>query len=247
MSAEQVHCPNCLALVPAVDINIAALVGKCGQCDHVFTLPQGRDFQGEELSGELPDCPSGIVHETGPGGECYLRRRWFEPGLFGLLLFVIFWDGFLVVWYSIAFFAVAKQPGDNGLWMMVLFPVLHVAVGVSLTYYVLAGFLNKTQILIDGLDLHVRHRPIPWIELDRSSSDGDSKFAVVANHIDGEPITLLSSLPKLQADFIARVVAGSLKVPLRKNFDEQQQRPVPEFIQRMARKLAARANRKSQG
>lgn len=233
MESEAVVCPNCSAPVPADNINIAALLAKCSLCSHVFRLPMA-DQPVASAAIEIPSRPSGIVHDTGPGGELYLRRSWFEPGLFGLLFFCVLWDGFLIFWYSVALFGKPNGPGPGeGFWMMVLFPLLHVAVGVGLTYSVIAGFFNKTQILAEDRQLHIRHRPIPWwgnrvvniedikeFELDRTWNDGDAKYSVGLHHVDDRQITLLSSLSNRQAEYIGYVLANHLEIPLRRNFAE---------------------------
>jgi hypothetical protein len=36
------------------------------------------------------------------------------------------------------------------------------AVGVGLTYFTLAGFLNQTTIEVDTFRLSIRHGPLPW-------------------------------------------------------------------------------------
>ena len=45
---------------------------------------------------------------------------------------------------------------------MKLFPIGHVAVGVGLTYYVIAGFVNKTDIRINPLKVSVLSYPMKW-------------------------------------------------------------------------------------
>ncbi|HVJ83988.1 MAG TPA: hypothetical protein VM452_00010 [Caulifigura sp.] len=247
MESQPVLCPNCSTQVPADNINITALLGKCSLCSHVFRLPMA-DLPAAPAAIEVPSCPSGIMQDTGPGGELYLRRSWFSPQLIFLAFFCVFWDGFLIFWYSIALFGNAKMqgpgPGD-GFWMMVLFPLLHVAVGVGLTYSVVAGFLNKTQILVDTSQLHVRHQPVPWwgnrivnvddiqeFELDRTwSNNGEMMHSVSIHHVDGRQITLLSSLRARQAEFIGAVLADRLEVPLKKNFSEGDNKPqVPDLF-----------------
>ncbi len=233
MEAQKVHCPNCSASIPAEDINIVALMAKCGRCHHVFRLPQADLPVVASAPVQTPARPGGIVHELGPGGDLYLRRSWFTPGLVFLLFFCIAWDGFLVFWYGMALFGGAAG-GGAGFWLMVLFPICHVAAGVGLTYYVVAGFLNKTQILAGQGELHIRHRPIPWrgnrtlatddiqgFELDRSSSkNGQQTYALSAHHVDGDLIVLLSSLPLRQAEYIGHVLGEFLEVPFERNFTE---------------------------
>jgi len=43
-----------------------------------------------------------------------------------------------------------------------LFPILHVSVGIGLTYWTIAGFLNRTTLRLDERNLSVRHGPLPW-------------------------------------------------------------------------------------
>lgn len=97
-----------------------------------------------------------------------ITLRWFTPIAFFLLFFSIAWDGFLIFWYSLAF------SGDAP-WIMVLFPILHVAVGVYLTYYTLCLFFNKTYIDADSQYLTVVHKPIPWWRGNRKIPTGQVK------------------------------------------------------------------------
>jgi hypothetical protein len=81
--------------------------------------------------------------------------RWFSPRFIFLAIFALFWDGFLVFWYSIA----ASQDAPL---MMFLFPILHVAVGIGVTYSALAGFYNSTLVSVGGGKLTIHHTPLPW-------------------------------------------------------------------------------------
>jgi hypothetical protein len=46
---------------------------------------------------------------------------------------------------------------------MIIFPIAHLAVGVGLTYYTLAGFLNYSQLVVDRDVFAVSHSPLPWL------------------------------------------------------------------------------------
>ena len=81
-------------------------------------------------------------------------RTWFGTRILFLTAFAVFWDGFMLHWYSIV-------PLD-GPRIAVLFPLMHVGVGVALTYYVLTGWFNKTTISVGQGRIRVRHRPFPW-------------------------------------------------------------------------------------
>ena len=81
-------------------------------------------------------------------------QTWFGWEILILAAFAIFWDGFLFFWYN-------NLPQEVPL-IAVLFPLLHVGVGVCLTYYVLAGWFNRTHIFANNQQIGVRHRPLPW-------------------------------------------------------------------------------------
>ncbi|MBN1827163.1 MAG: hypothetical protein JW958_12975 [Candidatus Eisenbacteria bacterium] len=108
-------------------------------------------MSGRELGIGIPKGMS-IRHD---GARLVIVRSWFSPSLLFLTAFVIVWDGFLVFWYRHALTTDATA--------MKWFPLLHVAVGVGLTYRVIAGWLNRTFVKVGGGEIVVRHAPIPWL------------------------------------------------------------------------------------
>jgi len=98
--------------------------------------------------------PEHISMEQTSGGLLF-SYRWFSPAYIFIALFAIAWDGFLVFWYSIA-------TSQNAPLMMLLFPIIHVLVGIGITYYALAGFYNKTLVLVGEGKLTIQHVPLPW-------------------------------------------------------------------------------------
>jgi len=86
-----------------------------------------------------------------------LSWRWFSLKYIPMAFFCVAWDAFLCFWYSIAF-NMAGTP-----WIMIVFPIAHVAVGVGLTYSTLAGFINRTTLLLDSQKLTVHYDPLPWV------------------------------------------------------------------------------------
>ncbi|MBK8939554.1 MAG: hypothetical protein IPM79_18530 [Polyangiaceae bacterium] len=168
----RVTCPSCSAAVPAEDVNITRLVAKCRSCGAVFSFedqvragPAAPPVQ--PLVPQVP-LPPGITveREGGPttaghyreaptnAGSLRITRRWFAPQSLFLTFFSLVWFGFLGFWYTTAFQAGAP-------WIMFVFPLLHVGVGLGVAYTALTGLLNKTLIeLKDGV-LSVRHGPIP--------------------------------------------------------------------------------------
>jgi hypothetical protein len=168
----KINCQDCGALIFADDVDLPSSTAKCRNCNSVFSfvrqLHARPSDQRERLKTPRPDGLK--IHEIGgssqePGyrdapqarGSITISRRWFAPHFIFLVFFCIVWDGFLVSWYS----NVSTAPGPVSILFM-LFPLAHVAAGIGLTYYTLAGFLNRTTIQLDERNLSVRHAPLPW-------------------------------------------------------------------------------------
>ncbi|MBI4803297.1 MAG: hypothetical protein HY796_12320 [Elusimicrobia bacterium] len=151
----KLNCPHCSWTIPAENINIQTAIAKCGSCSAVFGFadkaPGAVPF-GSKRAVEMPKGYS--VDHVGTGLE--ITRRWRSWKYLALLGFCIFWDGFLVVWYFIAF-------TKGGPLVMKLFPILHVAAGVALTYTAIAGLLNRTRITVNTAEVGIKHFPLPWL------------------------------------------------------------------------------------
>ncbi|HZZ82527.1 MAG TPA: hypothetical protein VFE62_28770 [Gemmataceae bacterium] len=174
------NCPRCQGLIAADDVSLEHLIAKCRSCQEVFRFSPSEieavsageprydagAFTEQPPLDPLPDVdlraplslraprpPSIEIEDWGPNRK--LVKRWFNYSYIGTAMFCVFWDGFLIFWYSMAFF------GD-GPWLMILFPMLHLLAGVCITYSTIAGFFNRTEITLDGGLLTVWHGPIPW-------------------------------------------------------------------------------------
>lgn len=151
-------CPKCGTQVHADDVNLANLIAKCRSCHEVFTfgnLARHADTTARaELPLPAPRPPSIQVEDE--NGRQQLTRRWFTPIFLFLVLFCIAWDSFLVFWYTMAL-------TGNAPWLMIVFPVVHLAVGIGMTYYTLAGLVNTTVVAIEDGQMEVRHGPLPWL------------------------------------------------------------------------------------
>jgi hypothetical protein len=111
---------------------------------------------------------------------------------------------------------------------MVFVPILHVAVGVGLTYFVLAGLLNTTTITADPQELTVRHRPIPWsgnlkypagqirqlyVKREKAEVNGSKTFGLYALLHDRKQVKLLSGLLEAsQGQFIEQEIERHLGI-----------------------------------
>lgn len=148
----KLYCPTCGSAIPAADMNLESMVAKCAACNAVFR------FDGELAPAapreELPvPLPNGVVMEQN-GSELQITRRWLSAKFFFLVFFCLVWDGFLVVWFGIAL--------ASKIWMMAAFATGHALIGLFLSYYTVAGFLNRTRIGVSHAQIAVRHGPLPW-------------------------------------------------------------------------------------
>jgi phage FluMu protein Com len=220
----RLRCERCGSLIAAADINMQSMMAKCAQCATVFafgsSVPGARTASGGLVKPQIPQ-PRGFEVRR-DDVSLWLTRRWLSPMHFALLFFCGAWDSFLVFWYS-------NVPSEAP-WIFSVFPVAHVAVGVGMTYYVLCGFLNKTELRLSRGSLSVRHGPLPWRgnkELSvqglsqvfcqqgfhSAGREGQALYSVHALKDDGSRVELLSGLPSLEhAQYIEQQVEGFLGI-----------------------------------
>ncbi len=152
----RVKCKKCHCEIEAKDIDLKRSIAKCAGCGEVFNCED--QLSEVASSGQLmvsrPDMPTpkGFTINYDQGA-LVITRRWFGPQFLFLTFFCLFWDGFLIVWYSIAI--------SQGQWFMALFASLHTLVGAGLTYYVVCGYLNRTIIEVKRGAVDIRHVPLP--------------------------------------------------------------------------------------
>lgn len=162
----QIRCRTCDAVIPVENANLDRMLAKCALCNTIFAFT----LVGEE--GAVPAPPEPVVLPKAevclPPGmraertleELRLEQPWYKPSHLVLIPFCLFWNAFLVMWYSAALF----MPGPVGSMklVMLLFPVLHVAVGLGLLYTCLTGLFNRTVVIVRNGLLCVRFAPIPY-------------------------------------------------------------------------------------
>lgn len=170
---------------------------------------------------DSPTIPEGLDLIPGPDGVT-IRRVWLTWKIAPLALFAVVWDSFLLFWYS----QLLSRP-DPPL-IAIVFPIGHIAVGLGITYYVLASLVNKTDVVILPGSVRVVTGPAPWIGnkevraeemtaviVRERSSDRTRRKTFNVMYADRtrkerKLVTWLSESD--QAEFIAHVVRQALRV-----------------------------------
>lgn len=222
------------------------MVAKCASCDAVFAF---EDQVRRDGAGSMPTAlskapvalPEGwelVEQDAAPfGGVGYrepaigtrgslrIRWRWFRLRHLGMLGFATVWCSFLVFWY-----ATAVSMDGGAPWIMFVFPLLHVAVGIGMLYAALAGLLNRTTLTVANGALAIAHSPLPWrgarrldageikqlycIEEQKRTKNGAStSYTVKLQRRSGDEIALVKDLDdRSQALFIEHKVEHALGI-----------------------------------
>lgn len=86
------------------------------------------------------------------GYELKISFKWFTYVHLFYLLFAIVWNSFLIGWYTIAL--------STGNIIMIVFPILHVAAGIYISYLALSGIFNVTTITVSLYEIKISISPI---------------------------------------------------------------------------------------
>lgn len=160
-------CPTCGGKTSLSSDATSATCNYCGN-EMILHPAAGSGLVYSETSrprGEAP-LPKGVKLENLDNGF-EISRRWFSLKYIFMAFFCVFWDGFLIFWYSLAFSMGAPL-------IMKVFPILHLAVGIYLTYSTLAGFFNTSYVTVNRQEVKVEHYPLPW----------PGKFTLPASDLD---------------------------------------------------------------
>lgn len=84
--------------------------------------------------------PESFTVEQGAMG-LQITYRWFSAQYIFLAFFSLIWDSFLVFWYTMAL-------TTNAPWIMLVFPLIHLGIGIVITYTALTGFINRTTVTV---------------------------------------------------------------------------------------------------
>jgi hypothetical protein len=84
----------------------------------------------------------------------HISRKWFGFQVIFMTVFAVFWNFFLVNFYA--------NMSENADIFARLFPLIHVAVGIGITYYVIAGWFNTSNVVVSKNTIEINHKPVPW-------------------------------------------------------------------------------------
>jgi len=215
-------CPSCGGKTQFSASTSRFVCEYCGN-EHIFQLPRRGDSERtQERRRPVVPRPAAVTIQK-DGGDIKLVWRWYSPKYIFLAFFCMAWDGFLIFWYSMALTTDAP-------WIMCVFPIAHLAVGVGLTYSTLAGFLNRSTLRLNRKMLIVQHDPLPWTgeakvpvaDLEqlycksvRSSDKNNTiSYQLCAVLKDGREIKLLSGLEAPEVGiFMEQQIERLLKIP----------------------------------
>lgn len=193
-------CPSCGANVQVSEDSSRFTCEYCGRVTLLkaqFVAP---------LRPKVP-VPSVFKIERDPDAV-RLVRRWFSLKYIPMAFFCVAWDAFLLFWYSIAFSA-RETP-----WIMIVFPVAHVAVGVGLTYSTLAGFVNKTVVELTRDELAVWFTPLPWLgETTVKTAELQQLYSKETRKTGNETVTFTYELHAVLKSGIDKKLVSDLDTP----------------------------------
>jgi len=110
---------------------------------------KGETAMGERIELGLPDKLELYNH----GSSIEIVRKWFGWNIVIMTAFALVWDMIIYELYSNT--DICKDP------MNFYFPLLHVAAGIGMTYYAIAGWFNRTHIQVSNGKIAIFHSPVP--------------------------------------------------------------------------------------
>ena len=144
------NCKNCHTHIPAHDININKAIAKCPECDHVFSFEEDIETHLHKPEVIMPKNIEVLELRS----ELNMYRKWWGPKFLGIGFFALFWNGFMMVWFTMAI--------SSGAYEMAAFGIIHALVGLGMIYWIIAGVFNTTEIRTTKNRFYINHGPVPW-------------------------------------------------------------------------------------
>ena len=161
---RSVTCPQCEASLPVPPERTQFFCSFCG-ATVVVPEPTGEELlPDDELLGdesaadddEVIKKPVDLSRFTidKQGEDLHISWKWSRLGGGCLMFFAVFWLGIT----SFAFLSGATD-GD---WILSVFLIPFVGIGLLIAYAALAYLINSTDIAVEDRLLTVHHGPLPW-------------------------------------------------------------------------------------
>jgi hypothetical protein len=209
MWAVELKCPNCGEFIPAENINIQEMVALCGKCQHVFAFT--RSAIARKAKRRIPPRPERVlVHVDDDGLELSYRLVFGSGAKFGLVMATF---GAVVSTILLVSASLSHEPPSLQFFFTLLALIFSYAAAVGVT--------TTTTITADTQHLYVRSGPLPFpIKDDKTLSTADitrvsfeetyqsnsplpPSYNVYAELQDGARISVVTSLPRAHAQYIA--------------------------------------------
>lgn len=149
----KVICEKCRSEIDVKNIDLEKAIAKCVTCNSVLDcssqLESSKNFRRDDI--ELP----GSINLQKDDRYLKIQFRWVNVQLLYLVPFCLCWDILPLVWYQYGLI-----PTDHPL--AIAYLVFHFIIGVGLTYYCLAGLINKTMIEVTENTLYVKDMPLTF-------------------------------------------------------------------------------------
>lgn len=236
---SNIRCPDCSKLLSVSDINMEKMLARCRDCETVFDATS--QLEDGAWSSKKTVGPSGVAEKAirpkipqpksvkvkRRGSEFTLSRSWWAPQHWFIVFFCIAWDSFLFYFYYEAYNNFLETGWDGFDWFSVIFPIAHLAVGVWLTYALLATVFNTTNLILGSRDFTLSHGPLPWagnlslpkrelsqlFVVEKRGGEGGSTFGLYALLKDETRVHLLSQNISLdEARFIEQTLEEHLGI-----------------------------------
>lgn len=149
-------CPSCGSEVDDEHASPELGMAQCPSCENVFELgesperPESEPSRAKDLTLAMPEG----IELTETSDALAMTYTWSRVHGVMLGVFSVLWWGFLSFWY-------ARAMGSGNL-IMLLFPLIHVSMGVGVAYTALAHFVNKSTVLVNPGVLAIEIGPLPW-------------------------------------------------------------------------------------
>lgn len=104
--------------------------------------------------------PPGRIRRIEGFGYLDYGYRWMHPAVLLLLIFTLFWNALLSLFWKTIFLSLEKDAVVAMAFGLLSAP--YSLIGLGLAYFSLCLLVNRTSLQLDAENLTVQHGPLPW-------------------------------------------------------------------------------------